>query len=252
MTPRQYTHRVTACLQGLSRKEREAIRQELDGHMEDHICALLELGYDRDLAEERTMARMGDPEEVGRELNKQYPVVWRVLMWLSTLTLVCMALFILFGAPDEDRSLMEALGNRMGAGQHIFLHQNPVFTREPLDISFTVGDDTVRLQAISIGSGHFRELQEDGSYDSIYRERMASVYADAYDRFPGGPVGRIELILENERGKQGTELLIRSRWWKDGSVQVPIGPEDTHVTLICKRFGEEIRFQLPLPKEDAP
>ena len=44
MTPRQYTDRVTACLQGLSCKEREASRQERDGHMEEHICALLELG----------------------------------------------------------------------------------------------------------------------------------------------------------------------------------------------------------------
>ena len=29
MTPRQYTDRVAACLQGLSRAEREAIRQEI-------------------------------------------------------------------------------------------------------------------------------------------------------------------------------------------------------------------------------
>ena len=252
MNRTEYTETLLSQLRRVTPKEREAIRQEIDGHIEDHICSLLELGYDQKLAEERTMARMGDPVEAGRKLNQQYPVVWQVLTWLSALVLACMALFILFGAPDEDRSLMEALDNRAEAGQHIFLNQNPRFTQEPLDISFTVGDDTVRLQAISIGSGHFRELQEDGSYDWTYRERMASVYADAYDRFPCGPAGRIELILENERGKQGTELLTRSRWWKDGSVQVPIGLKDTHVTLICKRFGEEIRFQLPLPKEDVP
>ena len=252
MNRTEYTETLLSQLRRVTPEEREEIRREIDGHIEDHICSLLELGYDQQLAEERTMARMGDPVEAGRKLNQQYPVVWQVLMWLSALVLACMALFILFGAPDEDRSLLEALDNRAEAGQHIFLNQNPRFTQEPLDLSFTVGDDTVRLQAISIGSGHFRELQEDGSYDRVYRERMVSVYADAYDRLPGGPVGRIELILENERGTQGTELLARSRWWADGSVRVPIAPEDTCVTLICKQFGEELRFRLPLPKEDTP
>ena len=39
--------------------ERESIRAELDGHMEDHFEALRELGYDEREAEERTIAAMG-------------------------------------------------------------------------------------------------------------------------------------------------------------------------------------------------
>ena len=35
---------------------------------------LLELGYSPELAEERTLDAMGDPKEVGRELNRQYPL----------------------------------------------------------------------------------------------------------------------------------------------------------------------------------
>ena len=34
--------------------------------------ALRELGYDEELAEERAIAAMGEPDEVGRELNRQY------------------------------------------------------------------------------------------------------------------------------------------------------------------------------------
>ena len=70
---------VLANLRRVTPDERAAIREELDGHIEDHICDLLELGYDEKLAEERAMAAMGDPEEVGRELDKQYPLRWLVL-----------------------------------------------------------------------------------------------------------------------------------------------------------------------------
>lgn len=81
MDRRDYTDRVLSSLRRVTEKEREAIRSELDGHIEDHMEALRELGYDEELAETRTLAAMGDPEEVGRELNKQYPFRWLVAKW---------------------------------------------------------------------------------------------------------------------------------------------------------------------------
>ena len=41
---------VLANLRRVTPDERAAIREELDGHIEDHICDLLELGYDEKLA----------------------------------------------------------------------------------------------------------------------------------------------------------------------------------------------------------
>ena len=72
MTRSEYVERVLSVMRHVTPSEREAIRAEIDAHIEDHICDLLELDYDEALAEERTMALMGDPEEVGRELDKQY------------------------------------------------------------------------------------------------------------------------------------------------------------------------------------
>ena len=72
MDRRDYTDRVLSSLRRVTEKEREAIRSELDGHIEDHMEALRELGYDEELAEERAVAAMGEPDEVGRELNRQY------------------------------------------------------------------------------------------------------------------------------------------------------------------------------------
>ena len=66
MTRSEYVERVLSVMKHVTGEEREAIRAEIDAHIEDHICGLLELDYPEDLAEERTMALMGDPEEVGR------------------------------------------------------------------------------------------------------------------------------------------------------------------------------------------
>ena len=83
MDRRQYTEQVLSSLRRVTHDEREAIRQELDGHMEDHMEALRELGYEEEEAEARTLAAMGDPAEVGRELNQQYPFRWLVVKWVA-------------------------------------------------------------------------------------------------------------------------------------------------------------------------
>ena len=56
MNRSEYCAQVLSHLRRLSRREREAVRAELEEHMEDRVCALLDLGYDQSLAEERTMA----------------------------------------------------------------------------------------------------------------------------------------------------------------------------------------------------
>lgn len=95
MTRWEYTDRVLSGLRRLTGPEREAVRAELDAHIEDHICDLLDLGYDEELAEERTMQRMGDPAEVSRELNKQYPLRWVLLKWATMAVTAALALMLL-------------------------------------------------------------------------------------------------------------------------------------------------------------
>ena len=66
MNRKEYTDAVLTALRHVTDRERLAIRAELDAHIEDHIAALRELDYPPELAEERALAAMGDPTEVGR------------------------------------------------------------------------------------------------------------------------------------------------------------------------------------------
>ena len=109
MTRDEYIQEVSASLKRLTRREREAIRAELDGHMEDHMEALRELGYDEPLAEARTLAAMGDPAEVGRELNQQYPFRWLVIGRTAMIVTLLFALLVALPAWDKAGDAVNSL-----------------------------------------------------------------------------------------------------------------------------------------------
>ena len=90
--------RETFCNTVLSRvrfateREREAIRRELEGHLEDHAADLVRIGWPENEAEERAMAAMGDPAEIGRALNQEYPLGWLVLSRIALLAAMVLGL----------------------------------------------------------------------------------------------------------------------------------------------------------------
>ena len=69
--------------------EREAIRQELLEHLEDHQEALEAGGMDEASAQERAVAAMGDAGEIGRQWNARLSPLW---LWVGR---VCKAAAIL-------------------------------------------------------------------------------------------------------------------------------------------------------------
>lgn len=101
MNRREYVEQVISALNHTTTKEKRAIRAEIDAHIEDHICDLINLGYSEELAEERTMLRMGNPQEVGRELNRQYPVQWLILRWVAMM--LAIIVFLILSGPLQKR-----------------------------------------------------------------------------------------------------------------------------------------------------
>lgn len=243
MDRRTYVEQVLANLRRVTPDERAAIREELDGHIEDHICDLLELGYDEKLAEERAMAAMGDPEEVGRELDKQYPLRWLVLgrAALVLTAMMCVVAVLGFGILShlwwsiEARIVTDAVASD-------FPEQN----RQTVDIRVSVGNDILRIYRVATGN-------QDG-------QLVAEVAMCAYDRVPGGIASGTLLPnvkLTDQRGKPpewgNHGARGKSNWGADYKVKsIDIEPGDTYVTLTYDRFGEYVSVQVPLTGEDAP
>ena len=78
------------------RPDRAAIRAELTAHLEDHMDALVARGFPPETAARQAVAAMGDPEEIGRELDKShspflgwFQICFRVAVWgLAALVLL--------------------------------------------------------------------------------------------------------------------------------------------------------------------
>lgn len=229
MKKEEYVQRVLKQLTLVTSREEEAIRQELAGHIEDHMADLLDLGYDETLAEERTMACMGDPEEVGRELQKQYPLGWMVVADIARILAFCLIVFLIIF--PRDGSVLKAIA----------MHINPpVMARELkepdaellLDERIPVGNDVLRLVWIT------RKGNE------------AELYAVSYDRWPLGRVGDMDLQLETESGSgvaRNTGVWFNP-WYSWHNLRVSLAPEDTDVTLSCTRYGNTIEYCIPLPE----
>lgn len=242
MTRKEYTDTVLAALRRVTEDERRAIRAEIDAHMEDHICALLDLGYDEPLAEERTLALMGDPKEVGRELNKQY-TGWAFVLLSRAAVLLTIVLCI------QMVLGLGIFGNLFYSFQARILPQETdwectVAAEEAVNFRVSVGNDVLRVSRIAVGT-------REG-------ELVAGVALCVYDRIPGGVVSERllpNLRLEDQRGDVPEYPLGgggTGSWTAMYTVKyVPIQPEDTTVTLRYDRFGEEIAVEIPLPEVES-
>ena len=238
MDRRTYVEQVLANLRRVTPDERAAIRGEIDGHIEDHICDLIELGYDEKLAEERAMAAMGDPEEVGRELDKQYPLGWLVLGRVAvvlTVVLCIQALTgfgILFHARD---SVMARLVPSWRDDTEV------AENGAELSMRMTVGNDIVRVYRAEVWD--------------LGPTSVAEIGFCTYDRISGGIVSE-ELMnglrLENQRGEVKDRNSVRSygNWGAEyGELSVEVAPGDTYVVLVYEGYGRNVSMEIPLPVE---
>ena len=230
MDRREYTDRVLACLRRLTPKERAAVRAEIDAHLEDHICALLDLGYDPELAEQRTMAAMGDPEEVGRKLEKQYPIFWLILGRAAALLLALCCLF--FVQNLSGWHVFENLHNRMSI-QHQYLLEK--YDVEP-ELRIQAGSDIVYVYGI--------DLQED----------QAIIHWKQYDESPWGYLSEMEVSFADCRGREeirqradySSSAVKKERWG------ITVASGDPYILLRIDRYGERQETRIPLEWKEQP
>ena len=70
---------VSSYVRHATPEEKAQIEQELRDHIEDHAQALMGLGRNEEEATKRAVESMGNPKEIGEELNKEYPIIWLIL-----------------------------------------------------------------------------------------------------------------------------------------------------------------------------
>lgn len=103
MTGKEYLQRVRKHIYYIF--DRDGIERELAEHLQDGMDALRDEGYSKEEAETLAVERMGSPDEVGRQLNKEHhPVLGYA--WLASVVLL-----VLLAVP-----LMLSVGNMIYMG----------------------------------------------------------------------------------------------------------------------------------------
>lgn len=283
MNRAEYCAQVLSHLRRLSRREREAVRAELEEHMEDRVCALLDLGYDQALAEERTMAAMGDPAQVGREMAKQYPRGWNVVTGVS----LVLCVFVMFSAlsSSSNRKMIgyawDSLVYRVFPPGPETVIAGTVSPRgiepvsgvtEAVDIRRTIGDNVLWVYQITVGTQDSQtaaktRIYEDGYQDGALAAEAAKpqeegqLTAEAavciYHKIPGGLVAMPlfnNLTAESQRGDQQVPFrrgaVANPMMWQV-FLRSPVQPGDDHITLRYAWLGERVTVDIPLPEEGA-
>ena len=149
MTRKEYTDAVLIALRHVTDRERLAIRVELDAHIEDHMAALLELDYPPELAEERTLAAMGDPAEVGRELNACYQSWFWVILGRAAVVVTVLLCILALLHVGLLGMVADSISARIYPDEDSYF-EKPIAT-ERLDIRVPVGNDVLHVYQISVG-----------------------------------------------------------------------------------------------------
>lgn len=102
-----FCDRVLDCLSRATDREKEAIRRELEAHLEDHREALVEAGMEPEAAMDKAEEAMGNPEEVGKALNAQLSTFW---LWAKRVTQGVVALLLFLAL------VMSQMGNTFLTG----------------------------------------------------------------------------------------------------------------------------------------
>ena len=238
MTRQEFLDQVLSPLNRLTAEERENVRRELEEHVEDRMEALLDMGWDAELAERRCLEAMGDPAEIGREMARQYR--GKGLLWIgraaAALTVVvCIQALLglgMLGAAWDSLSVRFCPSTAISIGE-----LENVETVVDLDIRAEIGNDILRVYMVFVG-------EKDG-------QRAAMVLACMYDRLPFGIVAdgmRAKSRLFNQRGEMGISGGGSGNYGAEYAVRwTPVEPGDTHVVWEYRAIGETVRLEIPLP-----
>ena len=151
MTPNEYTRAVCACLRHATPKEKQAVAQELQDHLDDHAAALVEAGWDPEQAQAHALEAMGEAQEVGQALNREFPLRWLVLSRVLLVLAVLAAIVLLLPIPGRLVSAWNSLAARAEPSHLYPPTKDSSVSAYPLDVHFSLPNgDQIALYAVTL------------------------------------------------------------------------------------------------------
>lgn len=254
MNKLEYLVALNGQLSRLTRFECADVCAEFSGHIDERTEALSAHDYSPEQAEQRAVMMMGDPVEVGQAINRQYSTFWLIVRILSGFLVLVLALE-LWGAVRSSSSVLDNVYSRIQKYDFVSRFDVPEAAADT-NYQMTVGDYILRVFYVQVGHD-VRTNPIDTRPDSDFaREVYLHVYA--YHKDPFKPVAQNlfsngHTMLKSEAGETYTPNARASGYgihYDYAALHVPLGDNDTSVTLHCDFLGEHSELVIPLPQAE--
>lgn len=185
------------------------------------------------------MALMGEPEEVGRELDKQYPLRWLVLGRVFLFLLVVLSVVSVFQL-SELKDIKKNILVRYDPQTYStgYFRENDCQVWRELDLRTTVGNDVIYIY----GTGIIPPEENRGPRAVIgicvYDEKWLGISSNLLNDMTYVPQ-HMESLRPGDEG-----------WFYYNVPSVRVTREDTHVTVCYEAHGYEERIQVPVCWEE--
>lgn len=208
------------------RRDRADIKAELECHIADRIDYYVEQGYDGEKAEQLTIDGMGNPKQIGIELNKQHNP-WLGWMWEITNKLVPLLLLldIVFIGPSLLSNAFE---------------RNPIGEIPDSNILYKVDvDDSVKLDDRVI---HFTGVVYD-------RDKTLHIFYDTWLWGAGWSFSSIGDISDNLGNTYFEGSMGDSSVWMSRSSRTVknFSSEATTLIIAYDYYNRKYEVRIPLP-----
>ena len=242
MNSNEFCDQVLKQVRHATMDEKQSIRQELLDHIEDHANALKEAGYTQEEASSCALSAMGNPEEIGRDLNKQYPLGWLVLSRAALILIILLSFSTLMMLPVMGHTF-DSLQARIDPTKSNFYstrNEDSGPTTYPLNIKVPIGNDILYI---------YKAMLQAGEDD----KGNITIYACNYDRNPFGIASQSLLNCLKAETASGENILISSgggagnagvNYWDFRSL--PVTRSETELYLTYDRYGVQMRVAVPI------
>ncbi|MBQ9852945.1 MAG: hypothetical protein IJO37_08555 [Ruminiclostridium sp.] len=239
----EYTHAVAQYVRHATGKEKANLRKELEDHMADHAQALLDGGFPEDHAYRVAVESMGDPAEVGKALNKEYPLRWLVLSRLFLVLALLTTGLLLQVFPGGLYNSMIARTDPVHSGFHSANLDENQLTYTDIKAEFPNGDILwVYATAVTWDDtyGYTGHIYTSSYNKNPLRDPLYTTYALTYTL-----KGTEEAFLHAGGGGGSSYGAAYMRQSFDG---LPMGS-----TLLAHydRHGTSFTIEIPLPWEEV-
>ena len=234
-----------------TRREKDSIADELTDHLRDHADALIALGRSPEEAESAAVAAMGDPAEIGKALNKEYPLLWLVLSRIAGVLAVLAAATLLLLPSSIYHAVCNLQTRRDPFSSSFAQHQEEIRTSVDYRYDLPCGD-VLRVYSLDVcpgGSGTIL-FDSSGISDQPDAEWHAVISMCCYDRNPFRPVSQFTLQSIQITGSSGRGQSTGSGGGNDGvcmwTWKVPLQYGDDCLCLDYSAYGFTLHEAVPL------